>query len=142
MLLRSGCRTPQQGACTCKTTKAAPPPRPQPRAGSANESLSITRNDKFPGGVAVDGFPLIISNQSNADRTAMLHITGGMLVPPSQRPILQYWLANGHGNGTKGAAVAIITATYNGMPPDNAAKFMKWLASLESDGKGGENGKE
>ena len=46
------------------------------------------------------------------------------------------------GGSTKGAAVAIITATYNGMPPDNAAKFLKWLASLESDGKGGENGKE
>lgn len=33
-------------------------------------------------------------------------------------------------SSTKGAAVAIITATYNGAPPDNAAKFMKWLASV------------
>ena len=46
-------------------------------------------------------------------------------------------LAAPAGGGGKGAAVAIVTATYNGMPPDNAAKFMKWLEGLEkSEGEG------
>src|SRR5208283_3999099 len=41
----------------------------------------------------------------------------------------------------KGGAVIIVSASYNGMPPDNAAKFCSWLSSgaLGSDALSGVN---
>lgn len=79
-----------------------------PTRFSKGELLNITLEPTFQGGVAVNGFPIKVANQSTSDRKSMLHIVDGLLVPPSQQAILDFWIqaaaaANGSASASAGA---------------------------------------
>ncbi|GBF97020.1 hypothetical protein Rsub_09493 [Raphidocelis subcapitata] len=70
------------------------------------EPLRVTKDPSAPGGVLVGGFPILVSNVTTADKKAVMFVVDGVLVPPSQKQQLDWWIANAHGAAKAGAAAA------------------------------------
>ncbi|KAI8469225.1 MAG: hypothetical protein J3K34DRAFT_513790 [Monoraphidium minutum] len=66
------------------------------------EALRVTRDPTTRGGVLINGFPIRLANQATRDGKMVLHMLDGVLIPPSQMPLVNYWLANGRGGGGGG----------------------------------------
>lgn len=103
-------------------------PPSSPTRFSKGELLNITLEPTFQGGVAVNGFPIKVANQSTSDRKSMLHIVDGLLVPPSQQAILDFWIqaaaaaANGSASASAGANASTAAGSGGGALPGVPAR--------------------
>jgi cytochrome P450/NADPH-cytochrome P450 reductase len=120
--LRIVARVRKQVARTASATRMAPQP------GAATEGAAAT---------ASHGTPLLIlygSNSGSSEAFARRIASDGQARGWAAKvaPLDDY-----AGLLPKAGAVAIVTASYNGQPPDNATKFAGWLGGLPADSLAG-----
>lgn len=48
-----------------------------------NETLAVTKDAKAPYGILVGGAPIALGNQATADKSVVLHLVNGNLMPPA-----------------------------------------------------------
>ncbi|WPS85749.1 cytochrome P450 [Brevibacillus halotolerans] len=106
----------------------------EPEVGAVNIRGTDSRWKQIKTSIArVNHASLLIlygSNLGTAERTAReLSTNAGSLGIRSEMAPLDDWL----GKLPKEGVVLIVTASYNGKPPNNARKFVQWLGGVEAD---------
>jgi hypothetical protein len=83
----------------------------------------VTRDAVAPCGVRVGGYKIATSNQATKDKKGILSMLDDVLIPPSQRPILDYWLSRAapRALAAEGAAAAPAAAASSAAPVAAAA---------------------
>ncbi|MCR8993782.1 cytochrome P450 [Brevibacillus laterosporus] len=105
----------------------------EPEVGAVNIRGTDSRWEQIKTSIArVNHASLLIlygSNLGTAERTAReLSTNAGSLGIRSEMAPLDDWL----GKLPKEGVVLIVTASYNGKPPNNARKFVQWLEGVEA----------
>lgn len=59
------------------------------------EMLNVTKDAAALGGVLVNGHPIAEPNHAIKDKTAVLHLLDGVLIPPSQQQLVDRWTVTG-----------------------------------------------